>query len=418
LILRDENSDPASDDQCDNGRIFYLADANFNVTAIVAESSRGEEDWAVRERYVYTPYGAATILDADFAPVPGNTSAYATTTLYTGRRVDAETGLYYYRARYYHAQLGRFINRDPIGYGAGDSNLYRYVGNRVTSATDPFGLFLPKFSFASGEKIMKDLEDSKADKAELEQRLNQGIRQHFGAEAGSGDKPYSGWVMGNPTGTQIALPESPEPGVPLGEKLHGLSGFIIFYDIGQSSVTQGANGKLCCDWSQATLAFKAWYWVNRDKQEQEMVTTHVGLEMLEFKGPSSTEEHERWHTDGTPGKGATITRIVQKQTLEGPMSFKLQIQGFPGYTGAAAARQQAAEQDLRSLRVVPEGEHPERYCDRVLWEVFSSRFLDRFVRYDISAGGHFHSGALGSEIWAGDIKGEKITPALQFPRFD
>jgi len=139
LILRDENTDPATDDQCDNGRIFYLADANFNVTAIVAESSRGEEDWAVRERYVYTPYGAATILDADFAPVTGNTSAHATTTLYTGRRLDAETGLYYYRARYYHAQLGRFINRDPIGYGAGDANLYRYVGNWPTFFVDPFG---------------------------------------------------------------------------------------------------------------------------------------------------------------------------------------------------------------------------------------------------------------------------------------
>ncbi|HUT14251.1 MAG TPA: RHS repeat-associated core domain-containing protein, partial [Thermoguttaceae bacterium] len=138
LILRDENSDPASDDQCDNGRIFYLADANFNVTAIVAESSRGEEDWAVRERYVYTPYGAATILDADFAPVPGNTSAHATTTLYTGRRLDAETGLMYYRARYYHAQLGRFINRDPI---AADHNLYRYVHANPVTRTDSLGLW-------------------------------------------------------------------------------------------------------------------------------------------------------------------------------------------------------------------------------------------------------------------------------------
>ncbi|HUT10912.1 MAG TPA: RHS repeat-associated core domain-containing protein, partial [Thermoguttaceae bacterium] len=141
LILRDENTDPATDDQCDNGRIFYLADANFNVTAIVGESSRGEEDWAVRERYVYTPYGALTILDADFAPVPGNTSAHATTTLYTGRRLDAETGLYYYRARYYHAQLGRFNGRDPIAYGGGDENLYRYVGNSPTNAVDPSGLF-------------------------------------------------------------------------------------------------------------------------------------------------------------------------------------------------------------------------------------------------------------------------------------
>ena len=40
---------------------------------------------------------------------------------------------------YYHAQMGRFINRDPIGYEGGDRNLYRYVGNRSVSAVDPFG---------------------------------------------------------------------------------------------------------------------------------------------------------------------------------------------------------------------------------------------------------------------------------------
>jgi len=37
-------------------------------------------------------------------------------------------------------QLGRFINRDPIGYDGGDANLYRYVGNRPTDLVDPMGL--------------------------------------------------------------------------------------------------------------------------------------------------------------------------------------------------------------------------------------------------------------------------------------
>ncbi len=35
---------------------------------------------------------------------------------YTGRQLDAETGLHYYRARHFHAQLGRFCSRDPMGY--------------------------------------------------------------------------------------------------------------------------------------------------------------------------------------------------------------------------------------------------------------------------------------------------------------
>jgi RHS repeat-associated protein len=59
---------------------------------------------------------------------------------YTGREWDGETGQYYYRARYYDARVGRFLSTDPIGFTAGDANLYRYVGNSPTNATDPSGL--------------------------------------------------------------------------------------------------------------------------------------------------------------------------------------------------------------------------------------------------------------------------------------
>ena len=56
---------------------------------------------------------------------------------FTGRELDPETGLVYYRARYYDGE--RFISEDPIGFGGGDGNLYRYVGNSPTNFTDPFG---------------------------------------------------------------------------------------------------------------------------------------------------------------------------------------------------------------------------------------------------------------------------------------
>src|SRR5262249_35818212 len=59
---------------------------------------------------------------------------------FTGRENDG-TGLYYYRARYYSAQLGRFISEDPLEFGGGDMNLYGYVGNRPTGAADPQGLY-------------------------------------------------------------------------------------------------------------------------------------------------------------------------------------------------------------------------------------------------------------------------------------
>jgi len=59
---------------------------------------------------------------------------------YTGRERDEESDLYFYRARYYDPTTGQFIGQDPIGFEAGDANLYRYVGNGPTNATDPSGL--------------------------------------------------------------------------------------------------------------------------------------------------------------------------------------------------------------------------------------------------------------------------------------
>jgi len=58
---------------------------------------------------------------------------------FTGRELDSETGLYYYRARYYDPNVGRFISEDPIGFDGG-ANFYRYVDNRPNRFSDPFGL--------------------------------------------------------------------------------------------------------------------------------------------------------------------------------------------------------------------------------------------------------------------------------------
>ena len=55
--------------------------------------------------------------------------------------MDEETGLYYYRSRYYDPAVGRFINEDTIGFNGGDTNLYRYVSNSPLNYTDPFGYF-------------------------------------------------------------------------------------------------------------------------------------------------------------------------------------------------------------------------------------------------------------------------------------
>jgi RHS repeat-associated protein len=59
---------------------------------------------------------------------------------YTGRELDKETGLQYNRARYLDLVLARWISQDPKSFAAGDTNLYRFVGNHPSYATDPSGL--------------------------------------------------------------------------------------------------------------------------------------------------------------------------------------------------------------------------------------------------------------------------------------
>jgi RHS repeat-associated protein len=128
-VLRDKNTD--ADGLCDDERFYCLGDANVNITTLV--NTAGD---AV-ERYVYTPYGVLTVYDGTWANIR-STSSYANAYTYTGRQLDAETGLYYYRARVYAPQLGRFCSRDPIGYNGG-INLLAIVEAKPVNSVDPSG---------------------------------------------------------------------------------------------------------------------------------------------------------------------------------------------------------------------------------------------------------------------------------------
>jgi len=85
---------------------------------------------AIADHRVYTSFGAIT---SHTEPTVAHPYAY------TGREADAETGLLYYRARYYDPATGKFISEDPIAFDGGDTNLYRYVANSTPNAADPLG---------------------------------------------------------------------------------------------------------------------------------------------------------------------------------------------------------------------------------------------------------------------------------------
>jgi RHS repeat-associated protein len=129
-VLRDKNTD--ADGLCDDERIYYLGDANFNVTTLVDTSGDAVE------RYLYDAYGRGTVYDGAWANIL-SASSYANVVMYTGRERDAETVLYHYRHRYYAAELGRFVGRDPHMY-ADRWSIYLYTGASPIVFTDPFGL--------------------------------------------------------------------------------------------------------------------------------------------------------------------------------------------------------------------------------------------------------------------------------------
>ena len=94
--------------------------------------------------------------------------------------------------RWYDAITGRWLSQDPTGYGAGDANLYRYVGNGPANAVDPAGLNRWKWLQWPHTAIVVEVWDPKTHKF-VTYMLNYSPR---GYETYPGTSRWTGGMMG------------------------------------------------------------------------------------------------------------------------------------------------------------------------------------------------------------------------------
>jgi len=114
------------------GLRYYHRNQQYSITALT------DGGGSIAERYAYTAYGQVTFANA--SGTVQATSASNNRITYTGREWDQGLSLYYYRARMYDAESGRFVSRDPIGFEGSHWNLYAISDGNPVIRVDPNGL--------------------------------------------------------------------------------------------------------------------------------------------------------------------------------------------------------------------------------------------------------------------------------------
>jgi RHS repeat-associated protein len=102
----------------------------YHTDGLGSISSLSNAAGALAQTYTFDSFGKQT----------GSSGSLTNPFQYTAREFDAETGLYYYRARYYDSSSGRFWSEDPLRFFSGQTSFYPYVEGNPVSLADPQGL--------------------------------------------------------------------------------------------------------------------------------------------------------------------------------------------------------------------------------------------------------------------------------------
>ena len=126
-----------------HGHLRYHSDRLGNVTHAFDYNGN------LLEKYTYDAFGEPTITNGDGSGARSR-SNYGNRFMFTGREWLSELGIYDYRHRMYDPKLGRFLQPDPIGFAAGDANLFRYCGGDPVNQIDLTGLGSEKPRLSGG----------------------------------------------------------------------------------------------------------------------------------------------------------------------------------------------------------------------------------------------------------------------------
>jgi len=205
--------------QDESGNHYY---ATTDRLGSVRSLAKRDGTWLLTRRW--TPYGSALSRDSSASFTWGGRLRYG----WTGREHDAETGLYFHRARYYAPALRRFIQEDPV---ESSTSAYAYVNGSPLEATDPSGMIMSYEMRMTDFDLSSKLSVTAASTTRLAGLLGWGQSVY---EALLGQSSGGSGSVGSDAGSPSAKSDTTEVGC---RPVHGAGGIVANH----CAVRVGAN---------------------------------------------------------------------------------------------------------------------------------------------------------------------------------